>query len=88
MRLLDVGCGWGSLSLHAAEHFGAQVTGVTIAAGAEEVHRRPDRRARPGGPGRDPAPGLPRGARRDRFDAVGSLEMGEHVGEGNYPTYV
>ncbi len=32
MRLLDVGCGWGSLSLHAAEHFGAQVTGVTIAA--------------------------------------------------------
>ena len=32
MRLLDVGCGWGSLSLHAAEHFGARVTGVTIAA--------------------------------------------------------
>ena len=29
---LDVGCGWGSLSLYAAEHFGAQVTGVTIAA--------------------------------------------------------
>ena len=25
---------------------------------------------------------------RDHFDAVGSLEMGEHVGEGNYPTYV
>ena len=24
---------------------------------------------------------------RDHFDAVGSLEMGEHVGEGNYPTY-
>ena len=32
MRFLDIGCGWGSLSLHAAEHFGAQVTGVTIAA--------------------------------------------------------
>ena len=32
MRFLDVGCGWGSLSLHAAEHFGARVTGVTIAA--------------------------------------------------------
>ena len=32
MRFLDVGCGWGSLSLHAAEHYGAQVTGVTIAA--------------------------------------------------------
>ena len=24
---------------------------------------------------------------RDHFDAVGSIEMGEHVGEGNYPTY-
>ncbi len=24
MRFLDVGCGWGSLSLYAAEHFGAQ----------------------------------------------------------------
>src|SRR5262249_35716050 len=32
MSLLDVGCGWGSLSLHAAEHFGAVVTGVTISA--------------------------------------------------------
>ena len=32
MRFLDIGCGWGSLSLYAAEHFGAQVTGVTIAA--------------------------------------------------------
>jgi cyclopropane-fatty-acyl-phospholipid synthase len=25
---------------------------------------------------------------RDAFDAVGSIEMGEHVGEGNYPAYV
>ena len=25
---------------------------------------------------------------RDHFDAVGSLEMGEHVGQANYPTYV
>ena len=43
---------------------------------AEEVHRRPDRRARPGGPGRDPAAGLPRGARarplrRGRLDRDG-----------------
>ncbi|MGZ5399514.1 MAG: class I SAM-dependent methyltransferase [Nocardioides sp.] len=85
--LLDVGCGWGSLSLHAAEHFGAQVTGVTIAAEqkrfidariaerglADRVEiRLQDYREVP---------------ERDHFDAVGSLEMGEHVGEGNYPTY-
>ena len=30
MRLLDVGCGWGSLSLHAAEKYGAQVVGLTL----------------------------------------------------------
>jgi len=29
-RFLDVGCGWGSLSLYAAEHFDANVVGVTI----------------------------------------------------------
>ena len=87
MRFLDVGCGWGSLSLYAAEHFGAQVTGVTIA--AEQKHfidqrirerglqdrveiRLQDYREIVGGP----------------FDAVASLEMGEHVGQRNYGTYV
>ena len=87
MSLLDVGCGWGSLSLHAAEHFGARVTGVTIAA---EQKAFIDERIRERGLGdrvqirlqdyRDvPEEG--------QYDAVGSIEMGEHVGEANYPTY-
>jgi cyclopropane-fatty-acyl-phospholipid synthase len=86
--LLDVGCGWGSLSLHAAEHVGARVTGVTIAA---EQKRFIDQRIRERGLGgrvdirlqdyRE----IPE---RDHFDAVGSVEMGEHVGERHYPTYV
>jgi cyclopropane-fatty-acyl-phospholipid synthase len=86
--MLDVGCGWGSLSLHAAEHFGARVTGITIAAeqkayvdarirerGLEEVVeiRLQDYREVP---------------TSVFYDAVGSIEMGEHVGEANYPTYV
>ncbi|GAA4123557.1 cyclopropane-fatty-acyl-phospholipid synthase family protein [Nocardioides fonticola] len=89
MRLLDVGCGWGSLSLHAAEHFGAQVTGVTIAA---EQKKFIDARIAERGLGdkvtiklldyRDAVP--PRG---QEYDAVSSIEMGEHVGQGNYPTY-
>lgn len=89
-RLLDVGCGWGSLSLHAAEEFGAQVVGVTIAAeqkafvderiaqrglGARVEIRLQDYREVPA---TDDA----------RYDAVASLEMGEHVGERNYPAYV
>ena len=89
MRMLDVGCGWGSLSLHAAEHFGARVTGVTIAA---EQKRFIDARIAERGLSdrveirlqdyRDAVP--PAG---QEYDAVGSLEMGEHVGQRNYPTY-
>lgn len=88
---LDVGCGWGSLSLYAAEHFGAKVTGITIAA---EQKKFIDARIAERGLGdlveiklcdyRD-AP-IPAGS--DGYDAVASIEMGEHVGQGNYPTYV
>ncbi len=88
---LDVGCGWGSLSLYAAEHFGAQVTGITI---ATEQKKFIDARIAERGLGdrveiklcdyRD-APVPPGSA---GYDAVASIEMGEHVGQGNYPTYV
>ncbi|MBY6539004.1 class I SAM-dependent methyltransferase [Rhodococcus sp. BP-349] len=86
MRFLDVGCGWGSLSLHAAEHFDAQVVGVTISREQKAfIDKRiadrglqdrveiriQDYREVPDGP----------------FEAVASIEMGEHVGEKNYPIY-
>ncbi len=47
MRMLDVGCGWGSLSLHAAQYYGVDVVGVTLSVRAEGVHRRPDQGTRP-----------------------------------------
>lgn len=87
-RLLDVGCGWGSLSLHAAEHFGAKVVGVTI---SREQKHLIDARVTERGLGHlveirlQDYREIPE---RDVFDAVGSLEMGEHVGERNYPSYV
>jgi cyclopropane-fatty-acyl-phospholipid synthase len=90
MRFLDVGCGWGSLSLHAAEHFGAQVTGVTIAV---EQKKFIDRRIRERGLEDQVDVRLqdyreiPEVSAGYPFDAVGSLEMGEHVGERNYGTY-
>ena len=87
MRLLDVGCGWGSLSIHAAQHYGVKVVGVTLSeqqrqfvqkriddldlGGLAEV-RLQDYRDVPDGP----------------FDAVCSIEMGEHVGKGNYPAFI
>ncbi|AQA02245.1 SAM-dependent methyltransferase [Mycobacterium sp. MS1601] len=88
MRLLDVGCGWGSLILYAAEHYGVHATGVTlsqeqrdfIAVRATERGlgdkidvRLQDYREIP-----DPD---------ETFDAVSSIEMGEHVGESHYATY-
>ncbi len=86
MRFLDVGCGWGSLSLYAAEHFGAQVTGVTIAA---EQKAFIDERIRERGLQDRVEIRLQdyREVRDEPFDAVASLEMGEHVGEKNYDTY-
>lgn len=86
MRLLDVGCGWGSLSLHAAENYGVRVLGVTISAQQHEfVNKRITER------------NLSdrvevrvqdyREVREEPFDAVSSIEMGEHVGEHNYPVY-
>lgn len=85
--LLDVGCGWGSLSLHAAEHVGARVVGVTIA--AEQKRFIDARIAERGLTGRveirlQDYREVPE---RDHFDAVSSIEMGEHVGRRNYPVY-
>ncbi len=91
MCFLDIGCGWGSLSLHAAEHFGARVTGVTIAA---EQKRFIDERIRERGlEGRveirlQDYREIPEvTGRASPFDAVASIEMGEHVGQRNYGTY-
>jgi len=85
-RLLDVGCGWGSLSLFAAERYGARVTGVTI---AREQKAFIDARIAERGLG-DRVEILLRDYRAvtGTYDAAASLEMGEHVGEGNYPAYV
>ena len=86
-RLLDVGCGWGSLSLYAGERFGARVTGVTIAA---EQKAFIDRRIRERGLEERVEIRLQdyRDLTDGPYDAVASLEMGEHVGQDHYPAYV
>jgi len=86
MRLLDVGCGWASLLVHAAQHYGVRATGVTLSA-----------QQRAYGLARVAALGLEdrveirlqdyREIADEPYDAVASIEMGEHVGEHNYPEY-
>ncbi len=85
-RLLDVGCGWGALSLHAARHYGARVTAVTLSIG-----QRDHVRSRIAKLGRGERVQVRRQDYRDvtdtPFDAVASIEMGEHVGRRNYPAF-
>lgn len=85
-RLLDVGCGWGSLTLHAAEHVGAQVTAVTI---SREQQRFVSERARERGLADRVEVRLQdyRDVDDPPFDAVASIEMGEHVGNSRYPAF-
>jgi len=39
-RLLDVGCGWGSFALHAAQRHGVSVVGITLSPPQAETARR------------------------------------------------
>jgi cyclopropane-fatty-acyl-phospholipid synthase len=84
--LLDLGCGWGSLSVHAARDYQAQVTSVTLSA---EQAGYVGQRLRGLGLG-DQARVLNQDYRDDagdRYDAIASLEMGEHVGARGYPAF-
>ena len=80
-RLLDIGCGYGSLMKHAAENYGASCVGVTV---SEEQKALGEKRCE----------GLPIEFRltdyRDvtgSFDHVVSIGMFEHVGPKNYRTF-
>ena len=85
-RHLDIGCGWGSLSLHAAEAYGVQVVGVTI---SKEQKAFIDARIAERGLSDKVEIRLQdyRDVPDEPFDTISSIEMGEHVGEKNYPVY-
>jgi cyclopropane-fatty-acyl-phospholipid synthase len=85
-RLLDVGCGWGSMVMHAAARYDADATGVTISRAQADLAakriaeaglsaradvRMQDYREVAGGP----------------FDAISSIGMFEHVGESRLAEY-
>lgn len=85
--LLDVGCGWGSLACHAARHYGARVTAVTLSARQAEYVT-----AQAVAEGLSDAVTVRLSDYRDlegdgRFDAVAAVEMGEHVGKRQYPGF-
>lgn len=86
-RLLDIGCGWGALVMHAAERYGVKALGITLSANQHALARE---RIRVAGlqdrcevriqDYRDvPGSGV--------FDKIASVGMFEHVGLKNLPVY-
>ncbi|UCM29499.1 cyclopropane fatty acyl phospholipid synthase [Pseudomonas sp. PS1(2021)] len=82
MRVLDIGCGWGSFMSYAAEHYGVECVGVTISRAQAEWAKNRYR-------------DLPLEFRlqdyRDvdeQFDRIASVGMFEHVGRKNHRIYM
>jgi cyclopropane-fatty-acyl-phospholipid synthase len=85
-RVLDVGCGWGSFVIHAAQRHGVEAVGITLSEPQAELARR-----------RVAEVGLSdrveirvqdyRELAGERFDAVASIGMVEHVGEAQIDRY-
>ncbi|MDX3075699.1 cyclopropane-fatty-acyl-phospholipid synthase family protein [Streptomyces sp. MI02-7b] len=87
MRLLDIGCGWGALSLYAAETHRAQVHAVTLSAAQRDAVR-----ARVRERGLEEYVQVELRDYRDLegsggYEAVTAIEMGEHVGDAQYPAF-
>ena len=82
MEVLDIGCGWGGFAIHAARHYGARVTGITVSEAQAKLAR-------------ERAAGLPVGIQlqdyrnlEGTFERVVSIGMFEHVGRSKYRTYM
>jgi cyclopropane-fatty-acyl-phospholipid synthase len=85
-RVLDVGCGWGSFALQAATRHGARVVGITLSEPQAELARR---RAVEAGVGDRVEIRVAdyRELHDERFDAISSIGMVEHVGEERIDLY-
>ncbi|RYI98727.1 MAG: class I SAM-dependent methyltransferase, partial [Actinomycetales bacterium] len=85
-RLLDVGCGWGGMVRHAAQHYGVKVIGVTLSQEQAEWAQQAIKRQE-----LDHLAEVRFGDYRDvietGFDAVSSIGLLEHIGVRNYESY-
>jgi cyclopropane-fatty-acyl-phospholipid synthase len=85
-RVLDVGCGWGSFAIHAAATRDCDVVGITLSEPQARVAR--DRAAREGVADRVEIRVMDyRELTGERFDAVASIGMVEHVGSSQIDRY-
>jgi cyclopropane-fatty-acyl-phospholipid synthase len=85
-RLLEIGCGWGSLAEMAARDFGVEVVALTLS--AEQKAYADARMARAGLSDRVRIELMDYRDVQGRFDAVASVEMVEAVGQDYWPSYL
>ena len=84
MRLLDVGCGWGGMVMHAAREYGVKALGVTLS--AQQAAWAQAAIEREGLSGLAEVRHLDyRDVPETGFDAVSSIGLTEHVGKANLP---
>ena len=86
MRLLDVGCGWGGMVLHAVKNYGVSAIGVTLSEQQAHWGQQAIIEA-----GLESQAQIRFSDYRDvaetQFDAVSSIGLTEHIGRANYPSY-
>ena len=86
MRLLDVGCGWGGMAMHAAEHYGVHVVAATLSRQQAEWGRKAAAER-----GLSDLVDIRFSDYRDvtdtGFDAVSSIGLTEHIGIAQLKSY-
>lgn len=83
LKLLDIGCGWGSLAKYAAEHYGVEVVGITISSSQKDYAEKACKEL--------PVTILMQDYRElslQKFDRIVSVGMFEHVGYKNYLNFM
>ncbi|MCP3994775.1 MAG: class I SAM-dependent methyltransferase [bacterium] len=85
MHLLDVGCGWGALVIHAAREYGVRATGITLS--EEQAHRARLRVEKEHLSGQVEIEVTDYRDIRGEFDAIASVGMVEHVGRKELNSY-
>ncbi len=86
-RLLDIGCGWGTLAMRMAEEHGADATGVTLSSKQAEFASERIRERNLTDRARILAIDY-RDIPQSRFDKISCLEMAEHVGVKNFQKFL
>ena len=82
---LDIGCGWGALICHAAQNYGVRAHGVTLS--ENQVIWAREKIAKLGLSDRVTVELIDYTAVQGQYDKISQIEMFEHVGIANYPTF-